>query len=309
MTTRTESWSRIPPRLRAILGQVPQSTSAARLARNATRRNLRVLAFHGVPDLAQFDRVVTAILRVYEPVSESDVAASIEGKRRLPNLAVWFTFDDGLRSTFDAGQLLASHGVSATAFVCPAVIGQARRLWFQSAEEAARRGMQSGTEDAPSTRSLKVRSDLERRALVAELESRLDAVDPARVVHVEDLLAWRALGHTVGNHTWDHPCLDTCSDEDQKGQVMRAHDQLVGWGIHPRFLAYPNGNFTPIAADVAQALGYAGSLLFDHALSGDVAGFPHQISRLRIDSDVDTRRALSILSGAHSFAHHLVLKG
>ena len=309
MTSRTESWTRISPRFRTILGQVPQSAPAARLARNATRRNLRVLAFHGVPDLAKFDRVVTAILRDYEPVSESDVAAAIEGHYRLPNLAVWFTFDDGLRSTFDAAQLLADHGVSATAFVCPAVIGQPQRLWFQSAEEAAQRGIQLGREDSLSTLRLKVRPDSERRALVAELESRLDTVDPAIVVHVEDLEAWRALGHTVGNHTWDHPCLDTCSAEDQKAQVMRAHDQLVGWGIYPRFFAYPNGNFTPIAADVAQALGYAGSLLFDHALSSDVAAFPHQISRLRIDSDVDTRRALSILSGAHSFAHHLVLNG
>jgi peptidoglycan/xylan/chitin deacetylase (PgdA/CDA1 family) len=298
--------------MRAALGQLPQAAPVVSLSRRLTRGDLRVLAFHGVPDLDAFDRLVSAVLRHYRPVSEGDVAAAIESGHDLPEYPVWFTFDDGLRSTIDAGEVLASRDVSATAFVCPAVIAQpGHRLWFQVAADAQDQGLlEALLGEGRSPAHLKTLPDDDRRRLVASLEREIRPTDPGSVVGVADLERWRDQGHTVGNHTWDHPCLDTCTQDEQERQLRQAHDALIRWGLEPRFFAYPNGNDTPRAAAVARELGYVGSLLFDHALSGPVARAtsPHQISRLRLDSDSEARRALSILSGAHSFAHHLVLR-
>ena len=308
---RAGAWARVSPHLRAALGQVPQTTAVVRLTRTLRRTELRVLGFHGVADLGHFDRLMSTILKQYQPVTQHDVAAAIHHGHQLPDYAVWFTFDDGLRSTIDAGELLAHHGVSATAFVCPSVVGQPRRLWFQVAAEAEARGRLYAVHgDRPAPATLKTMPDHERRRLISVLEKEIDQVQAAEVVHVADLLRWRDQGHTVGNHTWDHPCLDTCEEADQRRQVRDAHDTLTRWGLDPLFLAYPNGNYTPVAEATARELGYAGSLLFDHGLSrkSDMARSPHRISRLRIDSAADSRRALSILSGAHSTAHHFVLR-
>jgi peptidoglycan/xylan/chitin deacetylase (PgdA/CDA1 family) len=300
----------VSPQVRAAFGQVPQNSSVVRLTRRLRRTDLRVLGFHGVADLAHFDHLVSTILKQYQPVTQYDVAAAIQQGHQLPDHAVWFTFDDGLRSTIEAGELLARHGVSATAFVCPSVVGQPRRLWFQVAAEADRRGRLRAVGGEGLTHAhVKKLPDHERRRLISLLENEINEVRAGEVVHVPDLLRWRDQGHTVGNHTWDHPCLDTCEEADQRRQVRDAHDALTGWGLDPVFLAYPNGNYTPIAEATARELGYAGSVLFDHGLSRrvDMARAPHRISRLRIDSNADSRRALSILSGAHSTAHHFVL--
>jgi peptidoglycan/xylan/chitin deacetylase (PgdA/CDA1 family) len=308
---RAPAWARVSPRVRAALGRVPQAAPVVRLTRRVRRRDLRVLAFHGVDDLAHFDRLVSTILGQYHAVTEREVAAAIQHGQELPHHPVWFTFDDGLRSTIDAGEVLARHGVSATAFVCPAVIGQQRRLWFQVAAEAQTRGMlRASSGGGPAPGALKSLPDHDRRHVISQLENEIDEVRPEAVVHVADLLRWKDQGHTVGNHTWDHPCLDTCDEAEQRRQVRLAHEALVGWGLEPKFLAYPNGNYTRVAEATARELGYVGALLFDHAVARriDVARSPHRISRLRIDSDADGRRALSILSGSHSVAHHLVLR-
>ena len=307
MPGRGRSWAQVAPGVRAMLGHLPQTTLAVRCARRLTNRRLRILAFHGVDDVSAFDRLVAAVLRQYQPVTEDDVAAVIEHGRELPDFPVWFTFDDGLRSTLDAGEMLAGHGVRATAFVCPAVIGEPRRLWFQVAAEAHKRGtFRAPTGGMPQPRDLKTLPDDERRRLIDMMDGEIPPVDLRSIIQVADLEKWRSQGHSVGNHTWDHPCLDTCAITEQRNQVVRAHDALSRWGMRPKFLAYPNGNYASEAAAQAQELGYVGSLLFDHALCGDMASLPHQISRLRIDSDATSRRALSILSGAHSAAHHLV---
>lgn len=111
---------------------------------------------------------------------------------------------------------------------------------------------------------------------------------------------WLDLGHEIGNHTWDHPCLDRCTSSEQEEQLRKAHDWLVAAGVKPRFMAYPNGDWTETSAEVARQLGYVGSLLFDHRLAR-MRSDPHRISRLRIDAGAESSRVESIVSGAHSF--------
>lgn len=277
-------------------------------ARRSTRRHLRILAFHGVPDLMQFQRVLDEVLRYYTPVSETDVAQALAGERPLAPNPVWFTFDDGLPSTFAAGALLQDRGVSATSFVCPSVIDTEDLLWFQVWDRCSELGLiETAEQERFSLGRLKRLPDRERREETDVLNDRLSTgADKAPVQADQAMLeGWVAQGHSIGNHTWDHPLLDQCEPDEQRDQVERAHVDLVNRGFTPKFLAYPNGNWAPDAEAAAIDLGYVGSLMFDHRLT-ERSQPRHRLSRLRIDSDVSERRAASILSGAHPTAVHLV---
>jgi len=289
-------------RLRGLAARVAQSAAVSAAARRVTSNRLRILAFHGVPNLTAFELVVKEVLRHHEPVSELEVDQAISERYSLPKNAVWFTFDDGLASTFGAGPLLASHGVSATAFVCPGAIEPPSLLWFQVLEACRDRGL-IGPHEAEriSTRELKRTPDAERRAITEELRMRLQAsgeeVHPP--VSVDTLRTWVALGHHLGNHTWDHPMLDQCDPASQRVQVRRAHGWLVAHDFETRFFAFPNGNWADAVAEEARRLGYAPPLLFDHRLTR-FDSCAKGLSRLRIDSDATPARVRGILSGAHS---------
>lgn len=307
MNGRT-AWASVPEPIRRTLGRAPQSTAARNASRVLTRRTLRVLGFHGVAHLDHFDRLLTAICRDYTPVDAAMARSAVEGRATLPDHPVWFTFDDGLASTFDAGEVLQQHGIRATAYVCPATVGTTDRLWFQTVASASAVGLLPAEHGATTTTSLKTVPDPERREVVAELEEQLRGAGapPPAAVTVDALHAWVAQGHEIGNHTWDHPCLDTCPAAEQRRQIERAHHALAGWGLTPTTFAYPNGNHTAVSEAVIRDLGYESAVLFDHRLARP--GNPLRISRLRLDSDADTRRALSILSGAHSIALRTVTR-
>lgn len=278
------------------------------LTQRLTRRKLRILAFHGIADMARFTVLVDAILDRYTPVTQAQVSQAFRGLAALPDNPVWFTFDDGEPSVFEAGDMLAQRGVEATAFVCPAVIGTDQLLWFQTLARCLEQGLIKTVErDRFSYARFKVLSDDLRRSETDLLERRLasDGVVPPAQVETDDLERWLSLGHQIGNHTWDHPCLDHCTPDEQAAQVCRAHDWLAEQGIPVRFFAYPNGNWASASAAEARNLGYEASLLFDHRLAA-VAGPTDRVSRLRINADASVRRGLSILSGAHSAMFHLL---
>lgn len=304
-------WSRVPASVRTVVSQIPQSRLAIRIARSLTPNRLRILAFHGVPDLHQFELLLDEILSHYTAVSEDEVVASIEGDLELPRLAAWFTFDDGLPSTLAAGPALARRGIRATAFVCPSVLDTAEPLWFQTWEQAESEGLLETPEFQAelSLSRMKTMPDHDRRKATEDLIQRLGSRGVGEFEQASQamLTDWVKVGHYVGNHTWDHPLLDQCSPPSQREQVTRAHADLVGRGFCPRFLAYPNGNVAQGSVEAARELGYVGSVLFDHRLARIGSGDTHHLSRLRIDSDADTRRTSSILSGAHSAMLHLAL--
>ncbi len=277
----------------------------AAAGRRATRGRPRVLAMHGVADPAAFDRQVTELLEWFRPVTADQVAAWYHHGSGLPDRAVWFTFDDGARSTIVEGAtVLARHGVSATAFICPAFIEGALRPWWDVVADAVTAGevVEVAGEphhDLTAVTALKHVPDQHRREVVGSLAARFH--EPGDdVVTVEDLRRWRDLGGDLGNHTWDHPCLDRCTVEEQSHQIDRAAawlDEQQLWDR--RRFAYPNGDRTDVAEAHLRSNRYELVALFDHALADRRRG-PMRLSRLRIDAAAGTVRTAAVTSAWHS---------
>lgn len=295
-------------RLRPPGGVVEQVLGAGAVATAADRfcRGLRVLAYHGLPDPAQFRRQLQILASCYRPVSLDDVDAAFHGGAPLPARAVWVTFDDGDPDVLDGGRrLLGEFGVRATMFVCPSVVDGDRAYWWQVVEEALAGGVHPTIggvvwQDRRVLGRLKSLPDVDRREVVADLAQRLGADGGRRPqATLESLRRWVADGHSVGNHTWDHPCLDRCSPEAQREQVTAADRWLASaFPDGPRVFAYPNGDRTAATEQVLAELGYRLGVLFDHRVAA-VRQAPLRISRLRVSTDTNSRRFRAIVSGAH----------
>lgn len=275
----------------------------AAMSRNRSRDHLRILAYHGVDDPSRFRGQMEHLREFYVPVSVDQVLDSLGGAA-LPRLAVWVTFDDGHSSVIDQG-LAITEGleIPITLFVCPAVIDTDEPLWWQSVMQVQR----ASSDSENLIRQLKRRADKERREIVRRLvETAIErgiARPTQRQLTSEALDCLAGTSATVGNHTWDHPTLDTCEPADQVVQIWRAHSFLRDKKQFRPVLAYPNGNWTLEAEKAAQDLGYSLGLLFDHRLT-DTSAPSFRWSRLRVSSDTPIRRFASILSGAHTKFHH-----
>jgi peptidoglycan/xylan/chitin deacetylase (PgdA/CDA1 family) len=150
---------------------------------------------------------------------------------------------------------------------------------------------------------LKTVPDDRRRGVVHRLaQGLLDATGALplrRQITSEQIRTYMDGAGTLGNHTWDHPCLDRCSAAAASEQVTRAHDDLARrFGVTPTLFAYPNGNPSRAAEESLAELGYNVGLLFDHAITRRT-GPPLRASRLRVGDHNSRARFRAIVAGTH----------
>ena len=263
-------------------------------ARSILSSSVRVLAYHDVPEPRVFERHLRHLTSHYRLISADDVIAAESGSLVLGPRSVWVTFDDAYPSALAAGPLMADFGVSATMFVCPGVIGTHTPFWWQTVDAA----LLDPREATQERIRLKRLPDHARREAVRRLAATVGVeAETGGQATSEELLKWANLGHHLGNHTWDHPTLDTCSVEEQETQIVRAHDWLTALlNEAPALFAYPNGNSTARSAELLRALGYRCAALFDMRLAKQPLAM--EVSRIRVDARDPIPRLRGATSGS-----------
>lgn len=280
-------------------------------ARSAQR--LVVLAYHGVTDSEQFRSQAEYLSREMSPVSLSEVIDALSHpKKTLPERAVLITFDDADRTLLEKGlPILRKLQVPAIAFVIAGHLGTRRPFWWREVEQLLDHGgftpLLSQTPKF-AVRQLKDMSDQERRRAIRQLRRSVQRVQSGEnQLTVCDLIALRAGGIEIGNHTVTHPLLDRCSDRRIRSEIVRAH-RILGnaLGIAPIAFAYPNGNWHHEAARTLKELGYQAGFLFDHRVERIAALDRFRISRVRVSSSTPMNRFRLIVSGLHPIIHRAI---
>ena len=283
-----------------VLGSTLVSSFASR-----TFTGTRVLAYHDVPSEDQFESNVRAVLRWCDPVDPS--APGRPNDLTSVRNRVLITFDDGHASVVEnALPVLLRLGVPALMFVSPGIASGDRVFWWDAAHCVESSGARARVAphldpERSLVDALKNVRDSDRRTILERAMNEIGPDARRQAATPEQLRTWRDAGMTLGNHTWDHPCLDQCTEAEQRHQVQAAHawlDEFVGGP--PTFFAYPNGDWTIETETLLIELGYEAAYLFDHRL--DRSTNPLRRSRLRIDAGATTARTRAIVSGAHSAA-------
>lgn len=287
-----------------IAKAIMRSAPVTAVSRTLTRGRLRILAYHGVPDADRFAEQMEYVARAFTPVHEDQVIAAIHEQQPLPKGAAWVTFDDGDPSVVTNGLApLERLGIPATMFVCPGLIQSGDPFWWRVTEWVTEHAPEAGAdfaEPAELTEYGKVITDGRRREMVATLMGRIPhpLPDTWRQLNDADLRRWTGAGMALGNHSWDHPCLDQCGPSAQVDQIRRAHEWLTDWsGRPPRSFAYPNGNFSEPVDQAIRDLGYDVAVMYDNSLTS-LDTDPLRLSRVMLEADQPPERLVGVLSGA-----------
>lgn len=303
-----------PSRQRPLVAR----TAEAALARSPlctyfrwrTYRRLAVLAYHGVPDGESFERQMAQLRSRWHPIHADELLRALAGTAGLPRRAVLVTFDDGQRSVVErALPALQAHGIPGIVFPVASLVGTDEPFWWDEVTRRLERGAwidELPTGPAAALAVLKRLPDAERRRQIETLRRTDPGPEPTSPqLTPADLRRLEESGVEVGNHTWSHPCLDRCCDEEIRREVVRAHDRLAALSSQiPRTFAYPNGNHDARAAAVLVELGYRAAFLFDHRVAGTPLSDPLAISRIRVDASSSPGRFRLLSSGLHPFLHH-----
>jgi len=302
-----------------LFKSVLRSGPVTTVGRRITRGRLRILGYHGVSDPGCFNEQMEYVAANFTPVSEGAIVDALGGTKDLPDGAVWVTFDDGDPTVVcHALPILERLRIPATMFVCPGLIEQHEPFWWRATEWATEYRPELAREVAGPhdlTEYVKTIEDSERRRVVTDVLAQIDRPYQSdwQQLSRAELSQWTGAGMDLGNHSWDHPCLDRCSPADQESQIQRTHEWLRELlGHPPRTFAYPNGNFSPVVDALACELGYDVGLLYDHRLT-DLTAARLQLSRLRVEAHHSVGRLRGTMSGAQplvrSVADKLIAKG
>lgn len=271
--------------------------------RAAGRQQLRVLAYHGVPDRSAFAAQLDWLARWTSPVSLDDVRSHLLEGAPLPPHPVLLTFDDGERSILEVGMpLLRDRGIPAVAFVVAGLIDTDEPFWWVEAQHLAARSSpgESPTQLLPRLKQL---PDLERRRQIDQLRDEQDRNLATPQLTSKELLELERNGVAVSNHSLTHPCLDRCDDATLHHEIEESHRRLTTMlGHPPAAFAYPNGNVDDRVRRVVDGAGYEVAFAFDHRFVGRGPD-PLRVSRVRASTDAGVDRLRILVSGLHSRLH------
>ena len=274
---------------------------------------LRVLGFHGISSERGFRRQMEWLADHCNAVSASQVVHALAGTS-LPPRPVWVTFDDGDPSVVEVGlPILRDLHIHATMFVCPGLVDTDLPFWWQTVEKAIELGVvfRSHVITDAAVGEAKRLPDEERRQMVNELNvliaSATGTVLTRPQVTTGSLQRWVDAGHSLGNHTWDHPILSRCTVDQQARQIVHAHEWLIEtFKGDAALFAYPNGESSTHSEEVLRSLNYDAAVLFDHRLSG--LADPYHVSRLRVNADGEVAGFRARVSGTHAAVYHARLR-
>lgn len=275
-------------------------TPAPALGRRANRRRVSVLAYHGVSHPQAFRAQLQRISSRSNFISPAQLRSALLGEPLPPN-PVLITFDDGEPSVLHNGlPVLAELGIAPLLFVVPGLLDTSTSFWWDEVHALSPDGVDE-------VRRLKTVPDDERRSTIAQLRSKRNPISRPQLT-TNDLQALLEAGFEIGNHTFDHPCLDMCDVSEVAAQIERGHQALLDRGITPTAFAYPNGHLDPRAEPILERLGYDLGFLFDHHHT-KLDQPCLRLSRLRLDADASPQRAELILSGVQGAVMRLRRRG
>lgn len=267
------------------------------LTRFFFKRNLRVLAFHDVPDQAAFSKQIKYLKSHYNIIDIETLRESVLFEdKTLPNYSLLITFDDGHRSILkNALPVLIENNISSCIFIVTNYINSSQGFWWKRVRENEKKNKNSPQEITKHMILLKKIKNKERLKIVESYPP-----IPQKQLSTKDLLYMQKNGMFIGNHTHTHPMLDTCTKSEIQNELTTSKILFDEWNIEGfKVFAYPNGSWDSQSENLLKKNGIELAFLFDHKLNPSKIS-PLRISRIRANAGMPLSEFKVKVSGLHS---------
>jgi peptidoglycan/xylan/chitin deacetylase (PgdA/CDA1 family) len=256
---------RTRPSLQLVWARLLQASGCLWWAKRQLRRRgaVMVLTFHRVLNDADCRRTCSLPAIVVRRQTFENLAQYVAGECEAVDFAraidaptgrlrVMFTFDDGWKDNYtNALPVMRAHGIPATAFVCPGLIGRTLPFWPELIASLLGQTSPavSGAEIESLIETLKTYSTERRQQFIARLYALHAPVDGNgeysgdRTVSWDEIREMYAAGVIFGCHTHTHQILTTVPAQTAR-QEIRESKQAIEAALysHCDLFAYPNGN-------------------------------------------------------------------
>ncbi len=261
------------------------------------RKNLRVLAFHDVPDRSTFSKQVGYLKSCYNVIDIVTLQESILNRdKKLPNYPLLITFDDGDISILKNGlPVLIDHKVSSCIFIITGYINSRYSSWWEKVEVNEKKNGKPPIAIRKQINLLKIIKNKER----LEILDNYPEINQKQLSR-EDLLYMQQNGIFIANHSHSHPMFDKCTETEIQEEMDSSKVLFDIWNIAGfEVFAYPNGSWNQLSEDLLKKNAIKLAFLFDHKLNPSEIS-PLRISRIKTNADMSLAELKVKVSGLHS---------
>lgn len=258
--------------------------------------NLRVLAYHTVPNSEKFEIQIKYIIQNYNVIGIEDLFEHLYNQEPLPSKPLLITFDDGDISVLKNGlPILKKYNLPSVLFIITGLINSSDTFWCRWVEKAYEKKGKSYGEARKKVKSLK---DIANKDRIKYLET-LEEIK-SRQLSSKELQFLQSTKMYIANHTHTHPMINKCTEAEINQELDKTKYLFAEWDLtgYPYF-AYPNGNWDDQSENILQEKDVRMAFLFDHKVNGKNIN-PLRISRIRVDADANLSEFKVKVSGLHS---------
>lgn len=265
------------------------------IARLIFKQNLRVLAFHQVPDRDIFSKQLDYLKSNYNIIDIQTLKESISNReKKLPDYPLLISFDDGDKNTLEnALPVLIEHQTSSCIFVVTEYMNSETGFWWEMIKE---------NEKDKSFKEIRKIINYLKAIKNSERLKRLDTYSPVEEeqLNTADLHLMKKNKMFVGNHSHTHPMFDQCTKSEIQKELDSSKQLFQKWDIQGfDTFAYPNGSWNKLSENILKENGIKLAFLFDHKIN-PIKINPLRISRIKTNADMPIPELKVKASGLHS---------
>lgn len=287
--------------------------------------------YHRFPKGSRFEQQCAHLARYYQPISLSEAAVAIGGKKPVPDRAIVVTVDDGYRDFLEeALPSLERYAIPATVFLTTDLPDRKSWLWVDQVRwwverahvaqvEFAGERWKLASKEQRATAAQSIKEKLKKIPNDARLEwleklpRMLESDVPAETPEAYRPLAWDDVqflikrGIEFGAHTRTHPILSRLSSVKEMereicGSKARIEEET---GATVRHFCYPNGtpaDFTAQTVEVVRGAGFQSAVVGVEGVNRAGANL-FELRRLGVEPDQDVMTFARLAAGYRAGKH------
>ncbi|WP_423818755.1 polysaccharide deacetylase family protein [Salinimicrobium sp. TIG7-5_MAKvit] len=262
--------------------------------------NLRVLAYHDVVDVQNFEDQISYLSMNFSIVSMSQIKNHLYNGKTLPKNALAITFDDGDYTLLEKGiAILKKYEVHSCVFVITELINSETDFWWNRVRMGEKENGNSALDVSGIINMLKSISNKDRLEKLSNYKPSF-----RKQLTGKDLKVLNSNAMIIANHSHTHPMFNKCTPQEIQTELNCTKRffkdfKLGNYGI----FAYPNGNYDDDSEKLLKENNIEMAFLFDHKINSTKID-PLRISRIRVDSDTKMAEFKVKVSGLHPFLYH-----